>query len=196
MTQYNSLNVNSSSSQFCKLKATMKNESEVVSKDNFDGETNFLHKLLLTDRQVTNLCKAVSDNSSVDVKLSKTELSKIIKSRRFLGRLLGSFLKVGLPLMQNVLQQLAKRMLIPLKLTATVSAADAGIHKKTLESGGTISRISSEKMKDIMKTVRFLEHSRFLIKRSKRTKRWISWYVIRYTSCKFIRKYADRTSSK
>ena len=54
-----------------------------------DNETNFPHKLLLTNRQVSNLRKPFSNNSSTDIKLSKTQLSKMIQSRGFLGRLLG-----------------------------------------------------------------------------------------------------------
>ena len=54
-----------------------------------DNETNFLHKLLLTKRQVLNLCKAFSNNISADLKLSKTQLLKMIQSGGFLGRLLG-----------------------------------------------------------------------------------------------------------
>ena len=50
----------------------------------------------------------------------------------FLGRLLGPLLKTGLPLMKIVIQPLAKSVLIPLGLTAAVSAADAGIHKKNI----------------------------------------------------------------
>ena len=61
------------------------------------------------------------------MKLSKTQLYKIIQSGRFLGRLLGPVLKTGLPLMKNLL---AKSVLIPKLLTAAVSAADARIHKK------------------------------------------------------------------
>ena len=38
---------------------------------NSDDETNFLHKLLLTNRQVENLCTAFTNNSSVNIKLSK-----------------------------------------------------------------------------------------------------------------------------
>ena len=95
-----------------------------------DNETNFLHKLLLTNRQVANLCKAFANQLSTDIKLSKTQLSKIIQSGRFLGRLLGTLLKTGLPLITNVIRPLAKSVLIPLGLTATASAADAGIHKK------------------------------------------------------------------
>ena len=93
-----------------------------------DGETNFPHKLLLTNRQVSNLCKGFTNKSSTDIKLSKAQLSKIIKSGGFLGRCLGSLLKTGLPIIKNVIKPLAKRVLIPLGLTA---AAYAGIHKKS-----------------------------------------------------------------
>ena len=134
MTQYNSLNVKLSNSQLNKLKSAIKNETEVVLRlsSNMigDNETNFPHKLLLTNRQVANLCKAFANQLSTDIKLSKTQLSKIIKSGRFLGRLLGTLLKTGLPLITNVIRPLAKSVLIPLGLTATASAADAGIHKK------------------------------------------------------------------
>ena len=100
-----------------------------------DDETNFLHKLLLTNRQVTNLRKAFAEKSSTVIKLSKTQISKMIQSGGFLGRLLGPLLKTGLPLMKNVIKPLAKSVLIPLGLTAAASAADAGIHKKILGSG-------------------------------------------------------------
>ena len=49
----------------------------------------------------------------------------------FLGRLLGTLIKAGLPLMKNVIKSLAKIVLILLGLTATASAGDAGIHKKS-----------------------------------------------------------------
>ena len=55
----------------------------------------------------------------------------MIQSGGFLGRLLGPSLKVGLPLIINVIKPLAKSVLIPLGLTAAASAADAGIHKKS-----------------------------------------------------------------
>ena len=96
-----------------------------------DNETNFPHKLLLTKRQVTNLRKAFANYLSTDIKLSKTQLSKMIRSGGFLGRLLGSLLKTGLLIIKNVIKPLAKSVLIPLGLTAAVSAADAGIHKKS-----------------------------------------------------------------
>ena len=104
---------------------------------NSDDETNFPHKLLLTNRQVANLRKCFANDSSVNIKLSKTHLSKIVKSGVFLGRLLGPLLKTGLPLIKNVLQLLAESVLIPLGVTAAASASDAGIHKTILGSGTT-----------------------------------------------------------
>ena len=62
--------------------------------------------------------------------LSKTQLSKMIQSGEFLGRLLGPLLKTGLLLIANVIKQLSKSVLIPLGLTAAASTADAGIRKK------------------------------------------------------------------
>ena len=59
----------------------------------------------------------------------------MIQSGGFLGRLLGPLLKTGLPLIKNVIKPLAKSVLIPLGLTEEASAADAGIHKKILDSG-------------------------------------------------------------
>ena len=84
MTQYNSLNVKLSNSQLNKLKSAIKNETEVVLKSSSnmigDSETNFSRNLLLTDRQVASICKSFTNNSSTDIKLTKTLLSKMIQS--------------------------------------------------------------------------------------------------------------------
>ena len=100
MTQYNRLNVNLSNSQLNKFKSAIKNENEVVLRlsSNMigDNETNFLHELLLTNRQVSNLRKPFANHLSADIKLSKTQLSKMIKSGGFLDRLLSPLLKTGL----------------------------------------------------------------------------------------------------
>ena len=96
MTQYNSLNVKLSNSQLNKLKSTIKNETDVILRlslntiGNSDDETN---KLLLTNRQVANLRKTFANHTSTDIKLSKTQLSKMIKLGGFLGRILGPLLK-------------------------------------------------------------------------------------------------------
>ena len=62
MTQYNSLNVELSNSQLNKWKSAIKNETKVVLRISSnlvgDDESNFPHKLLLTNRQVANLRKA------------------------------------------------------------------------------------------------------------------------------------------
>ena len=127
MTQYNSLNVKLSNSQLSKLKSAIKNETEIVLRlsSNMIGnnETNFPHELLLTDRKVSNLRKSFVNNSSADIKLSKTQLSKMIQLE-FLSRLFGPLLKTGLPLINNVIKPLAKSVLIALGLTAAASAAD------------------------------------------------------------------------
>ena len=102
---------------------------------NSDDEANFPHKLLLTNRQVASLCKAFANYLSTDIKLSKTQLSKMIQLGGFLGGPLGPLLKTGLPLMKSVIQGLATSVLILLGLTAAASAADAGINKKILGSG-------------------------------------------------------------
>ena len=93
---------------------------------------SFPLKLLLTNRQVANLRKVFANNSSDNIRLSKTQLSKIVQSGGFLGRLLGPLLKTGLLLIKNVIKPLAKSILIPLGLTAAASAADPRIHKKNL----------------------------------------------------------------
>ena len=115
MTQYNSLNVKLSNSQLNRLKSAIKNETEVAltlsSNMIGDNETNFPHKLLLTNRQVANLCKAFANYLSTDIKLSKTQLSKMIQSGGFLGRLLGPLLKTGLPLLKNVIKPLGASLL-------------------------------------------------------------------------------------
>ena len=130
---------------------------------NFIDKINFPHELLLTNRQVANLRKSFANNLSTDVKLSKIQLSKIIKLGEFLGRILGLSLKTGLSLMKNVIKPLAKSVLISLGLTAAASAADAGIHKKILGSGTTII-MSNDEMEDIIKIVKSLEYSGLLLK--------------------------------
>ena len=170
MTQYNSLNVKLSNSQLNKLKSSIKNETDVVLRissnmvSNSNDNANFPHELLLTNRQVANIRKAFANHSSIDIKLSKTQLSKMIQSGGFLGKLLGPLLKTGLPLMKSVIKP----------LTAAASAADPGIHKKILGSGcpldlapphnNTILIISNDEMDDILKIVKSLEDSGLILK--------------------------------
>ena len=132
---------------------------------NLNDNTNFPHELLLNNRQVENIRKAFAKNTPTDIKLSKTQLSKMIQSGKFLGRLLRPLLKTGLPLIKSVIKPLAKSVLISLGLTAAASA-DAGIHKKILRSGhnNTTLIISNDEMDDILKIVKSLENSGVLLK--------------------------------
>ena len=89
MTQYNRSNTKLPDSQLNKLKSAIKNETDVVIRlsPNMIGDshdkTTFPHELLLTNRQVPSIRKAFTNNSSVDIKFSKTHLSKMIQSRGF-----------------------------------------------------------------------------------------------------------------
>ena len=173
MTQYNSLNVKLSNLQLNELKSAKKNETDVVLRlssnmvGNSGDNTNFPPELLLTARQVANIGKAFANNLSTDTKFSKAQLSKMIQSGGFLGKLLGPLLRTGLPLMKSVIKPLAKSVLAPLGLTAAASAADAGIHKKILGSGSdhnnTILIISNDEMDGIIKIVKSLEDSAVLL---------------------------------
>ena len=78
-SQCNSLNVKLSNSQLNKLKSEIKNETDGILRlssnmiGNSDDETNFPHKLLLTNRQVASIRKAFANYLSTDIKLSKTQ---------------------------------------------------------------------------------------------------------------------------
>ena len=115
MTQYNRLNLNLSNSQLTKLKYAIKNETDVVIRlspnmiGDSNDQTNFPHEILLTDWQVSSICKAFTNNSSIDIKFSKTQWPKMIQSGGFLGRLLGPSLKTGLSLIKKCNYTISKK---------------------------------------------------------------------------------------
>ena len=166
MTQYNSLNVKLSNSQLNKIKSSIKNETDTVVRissnmgSNSNDNTNFPHELLLTNREVANIRKAFAKNTSTDIKLSKTQLSKMIQSGGFSGNLLG---KLAGPLMK-VAMPLAKNVLAPLGISAAMSAIDGSIKEKMFGSGTTTLIISNDEMNDILKIVKSLEDSGLLLK--------------------------------
>ena len=107
-----------------KLKSAVKsNEGTTlrISAKMFNSD-NLPHELLLTKRQTTKLRNAIENNMSTDLKLSKAQISKIIQSGGFLGKLLGPLLKTGLTLLKSVIKPLGL-----LGLTAASSAIDAGV---------------------------------------------------------------------
>ena len=166
------LNVKLSNSHLNKSKLALKNETEVVLTfssnmiGRFNDESNFLGKLLLTNRKVGSLRKAFTNDLSTDSNLSKTQLSKMIHWGGFLGRLLSPLLKSGLPLMKNEIKPLAKSVSTPVGLSSAVSAADAGIHKRALGSGtkATTLMTSNDEMEGVIMNVKYLEGSSLLFK--------------------------------
>ena len=121
----------------------------------------------------------------------------MVQSGGFLSRLLGPLLKTGLPLIKNVIEPLAKSILIPLGLTAAASAADTGIHKQILGPGhnNTTTIISNDELEDIIKIVKSLVDSGLLLEGVTETvqneaKKQKGGFlrVIRYIRCKFVRK--------
>ena len=99
MTHYNSLNVKLSNSQLNKLKSSIKNETDVVLRissnmvGNSNDNTNFPNELLLTNRQVENICKAFAKNTSTDIKLSKNSITKNDTIRRISWKIFESITK-------------------------------------------------------------------------------------------------------
>ena len=83
ITRYVTLNIKLSNLQLNQLKSGIKNGTEVTldSLSNTVGESNdknnVLHKLLLTNTQVSKLCKAFANGSSANIKLSKTQLHSV-----------------------------------------------------------------------------------------------------------------------
>ena len=113
--------------------------------------------MFLTTRQNTKLRNAINNNLATDIKLSKAQIKRIIKSGGFLGKLLsklaGPLMKVAIPLAKNVLALLG--------LTAAMSAVDGSIQKKIHGSGVDI---RDEDMNDIMKIIEALVNSGILLK--------------------------------
>ena len=124
MVEYNTVNAKLSNLQLNKFKKAVKNNEGTSLRRSariFNG--NYLpHELLLTTRQTTKLRNAIKNNMATDIKLSKAQISKIIQSGGFLGKLLSSLLKTGLPLLKSVIKPLGL-----LGLTASSSAIDAGV---------------------------------------------------------------------
>ena len=129
MAEYNTVKVKLSNLQLNKLKSAVKNKQGTTLKMNarmFNGN-NLTHELFLTQRQRTKLRNNIENNMSTDIKLPKVQISKIIQSGGFLGKILGPLLKTGLTLLKSVIKPLGL-----LGLTAASSAIDAGVQKKDI----------------------------------------------------------------
>ena len=104
MAEYNKINCKLTNIQLNKLKKAVKSNEGITLRlviKNFNKDEP-PHELLLTTRQNTKLRNAINNNLATDIKLSKTQIKKIIQSGGFLGKLLsklaGPLMKVALPL--------------------------------------------------------------------------------------------------
>ena len=162
MVEYSKVNVKLSDTQLKKLKDAVKNNTVTTLRISLKmrNENNLPHELLLTTRQKTKLRSALNNNMSTNLKLSKSQIIKIIQSGGFLGSLLsklaGPLMKVAVPLAKNILASLG--------ITAAAAAIVAAIQKKIHGSGATTLIIRNEEMNDIMKIVQALEDSNILLK--------------------------------
>ena len=160
MVEYTKVNVKLTNLQLSKLKKAVKNNDSTtlrISIKNLNKE-DLPHELLLT-RQNIKLRNAINNNLSTDIKFSKAQIKKIIRSGGFLGKLLS---KLADPLMK-VAMRLAKNVLAPLGLTAAMSAIDGSIQKK-IRGDGIKLIIEQEDMNDIIKIIEALENSGILLK--------------------------------
>ena len=162
MVEYSKVNVTLTDTQLKKLKTAVKNKTETIlrmSLKMFD-ENDLPHELLLTARQIQSR-NAFNYNMSINIKLSKAEMSKIIQSGGFLGSLLNKL--------------------------AAASAIDTEIQNKIHGLEKTTLIISNEEMIEIIKIIQALEDSNILLKRvtktirneTNETKRRIFKHVIR-----------------
>ena len=153
MVEYSKINCKLTNVQLNKFKKAVKSNEEATLRlgiRNFNRDER-PHELLLTTRQNTKLRNALNNNSATAIKLSKTQIKKIIQSGGFLGKLLS---KLAGPLMKVALS---------LGLTAAMSAIDGSIQKKIHGSGVKLI-IEQEDMNDIMKSIKALENSGILLK--------------------------------
>ena len=134
MAEYNKVNVRLTDTQLKKIKAAVKDNTGTTLRIHLKmfNENNLPHELLLTTRQKAKLRNALNNNMSTDIKLSKTQITKIIQCGGFLRSLRSLLSKLAGPLMK-VAVSLAKNILAALGVTAAASAIDAGIKKKYMD---------------------------------------------------------------
>ena len=137
-------------------------------------ETNFPHKLLLTNTQVSKGRKAFANVSSTNIKFSKTQFSKMIQSGGILGDLLMAIPQVMFLAGKEALKKvsLAPKLAPILAEKATEYYINKGINelnKKFKSSKGTGITLTNNEIKDIMKMIKSLENRGILLKGTART---------------------------
>ena len=147
MTQYKTLKVKLSNSQLNKLKSGIKNGTQVTLNNpsnvigDSNDETNFTHKLLLTDTQV-----------------SRTQLSKMIQS--------GEVVTCGIPIFGNILSSVAKKGTDKVRNLAKdfLDKQKDKFNKEYVTSKGSGITLRNNEIKDIVKAIKYLENWGILLK--------------------------------
>ena len=156
--------------QLTELKSATKNATGLTLKSslnmirNSNDKTNFLSKLVITDREVSKLCKAFANNSSANEKLLKTQISKIKQSGGFLGKFLKPLMKICFLLMKNVLTHTCKKFSRTIRINNSSISNICSFWKENFQIWNDNVVNSNEKTEDTMKVVKSLDDSDILIK--------------------------------
>ena len=153
--------------EFNKLKSVTRNSTRTIlrsNKKNFEGE-KYPHEVFLTTRQTAKLRNAFAYNMLTDIKLSKTQISKIIQS----GGSFGSWLaNLGRKVLTNVAIPLARDNL--LGLVRNVTSNTINKFERKISGKGAVRAgkrftlfISDEDMNDIQ-IIKPLENLGVLLK--------------------------------
>ena len=126
--------------------------------------------ITLTNNKIKDIRKVIKSLKNRGILLRGTTTKITSQEGGFLN-FLRPLMTAGLPLKKIVLTPLAKSLLIPLDLSAGMSAADEHVQKNVYGSGRpsdlasrtTALLISYEEMKNIMEIVKSLEESGLLI---------------------------------
>ena len=127
MVEYNKINTTLSHLQLSRLKTAVKNNERTtlrISNKNFNKE-ELPRELFLSQKQITKIRNNIENNMSVDIKLSKAQIKKVIMSGVVLGSILGRLL----PKLIKPATSVLKNIIAPLGLSAAISATDAAVKK-------------------------------------------------------------------
>ena len=132
---------------------------------NSNGETNFPHKLLLTNTQVSKICKAFANGLSANIKFSKTQFSKMMQSY-LLGDVIAATPQVIFLTRKEVLKKvifLAPKLAPKLAGKGTEYYINKEINElnKKFILGITL---TNNKIKGMMKVINSLENRGILLK--------------------------------
>ena len=126
---------------------------------NYNDKFNFSYKLLLTDTQVSKICKAFANGSSANIKFSKTQLSKIVYSGGVLW---------DMPVLGNILSSMAKKgTVIAKNLEKKILDKQMDQFNQEYITGSGVTLTNNE-IKDIIKVIRSLEKRGILLNETKR----------------------------